>query len=82
MSVQTVGYLQTASPPVLPPICRLFGRPVRGPHAERPLHAGREPDSSLLEVRTPDALYQGSALTRQRTSLQHHTAEPVVACCW
>ena len=56
LSVQTVGYLQTASPPVLPPICRLFGRPVRGLHADRPLHAGREPDSRLLEVRTPDAV--------------------------
>jgi hypothetical protein len=54
--VQTVGYLQTASPPVLPPICRLFGKAVRGPHTERPLHAGREPDSSLLEVRFPDAV--------------------------
>lgn len=56
MPVQTVGYLQTASPPVLPPICRLFGKDARGPHAERPLHAGREPDSSLLEVQVPDAI--------------------------
>lgn len=49
---QAVGHLQTATPPILPPICQLFGVARDAPPELRPLHSQREPDASLLQVLT------------------------------
>lgn len=50
MHAQTVGHLQMAAPPILPPICQLFGVAHDAPPEARPLHDHREPDASLLQV--------------------------------
>ena len=49
IKMQVVFHLQTRSPPVLPPICELFGIGADAVEA-RPLHKGRPADMALLEV--------------------------------
>ena len=46
---QVIFHLQTRDPPILPPICELFGM---GPEEvfQRPLHKGRKLDESLLKA--------------------------------
>ena len=51
LNMQVVFHLQTRSPPILPPICELFGMSADVVEA-RPLHEGRPADMSLLKVIT------------------------------
>lgn len=48
--MQVVFHLQTRSPPILPPICELFGMEADAVE-KRPLHMGCAADMSLLKVK-------------------------------
>jgi len=50
MFTQVLFHLQMRDPPILPPICLLFGQPKESV-SQRPLHAGQAPDFSTLRVR-------------------------------
>jgi hypothetical protein len=49
---QVVFHLQTREPPILPPICELFGLTATE-HKDRPLHNRQPPNFELLKVPGP-----------------------------